>query len=122
MRSPAMPKKGEIRVPRNCSDPKIASASTEPVETSTNQPRITPSISKAHDASRSDGHWKQKLRIRNGASAGTRSITVTVLWVSSAGAVVAPCAGATRQGAPVERNELLLMPARRQNRGSYDVN
>src|SRR5215218_368339 len=82
MRSPAMPKKGEIRVPRNCREPKSASASTDPVETSTNQPRITPSISKAQDASRSAGHWKRKLRIRKGASAGTRERVVTVRVVS----------------------------------------
>jgi hypothetical protein len=58
-----MPNSGEIRVPRNCSEPNSASASTEPVETSTNQPRITPSISNAQEASRSAGHWKRKLLI-----------------------------------------------------------
>src|SRR5215471_8738485 len=83
MRSPAKPKNGEIKVPRNCSEPNSASASTEPVATSTNQPRITPSISKAQEASRSAGHWKRKLRTSNGASTETRA-TVTVLFVSSA--------------------------------------
>ena len=53
---PAIPKNGEISVPRNCSEPNSASARTEPVETSTNQPRMTPSISKAQEASRSAGH------------------------------------------------------------------
>src|SRR6185437_8486014 len=81
MRSPAMPKNGEIRVPRNCSEAKIASTRTEPVETSKNQFRITPSISKAQEASRSAGHWKRKLRTWNGASTGTRERAITVLFV-----------------------------------------
>ncbi len=87
MRSPAMPKNGEINVPRNCSEPNTASANTEPVETSTNQPRITPSISKAHEARRSAGHWKRKLRTPNGASAGTRAMTLTSCSFPS----LAPC-------------------------------
>src|SRR6185437_3319506 len=89
MRSPAMPKNGEIRVPRNCSEAKIARITTEPVETSTNQPRITPSISKAQEVSRSAGHWKRKLRTRKGASAGTRERAITVLFVSSASTLFA---------------------------------
>src|SRR6185436_10883587 len=35
------------------------------------------SISKAHEARRSAGHWKRKLRMRNGCSAGTRAVTLT---------------------------------------------
>ncbi len=77
MRSPAMPNSGEIRVPRNCSEPNTASARTEPVATSTNQPRMTPSISNAQEASRSAGHWNRKLLMRNGANAGTRAMRPT---------------------------------------------
>src|SRR5262245_34693993 len=48
--------------------PKMVSITTEPVVTSTYQPRIRVSISNAHDVSRSAGHWKRKLRLRNGAN------------------------------------------------------
>ena len=55
-----------------CSDANTVSMNTDWVSTSTYQPRISVSISNAHDVARSAGHWKRKLRTRNGASAGTR--------------------------------------------------
>jgi hypothetical protein len=45
---------------------------TDPVSTSTYQPRIRVSISKAQDVARSAGHWKRKLRTRNGPNAPKR--------------------------------------------------
>src|SRR3546814_17893670 len=47
---------------------------TDRVSTSTYQPRIRVSISKAHDVARSAGHWKRKLRTRNGASVASGAI------------------------------------------------
>src|SRR5262249_26278540 len=48
------------------------SHSTEPVSTSTYQPRMMVSISNAHEVSRSAGHWKRKHRVANGASMAKR--------------------------------------------------
>jgi hypothetical protein len=58
---------GAASVPRNCSEPNAVSQSTEPVWTSTYQPRTIVSISKAHEVRRSAGHWKRKLRTRKAA-------------------------------------------------------
>ena len=69
-RSPTTPNIGATRVPASCSTPNRVSITTDPVSTSTYQPRISVSISKAHEVSRSAGHWNRKLRTRNGASAG----------------------------------------------------
>src|ERR1700754_3098990 len=60
---------GAINVPRYCDAPYSVSQKTEPVSTSTYQPRISVSISNAHEVSRSAGHWKRELRNRNGPSA-----------------------------------------------------
>ena len=77
IRSPATPKIGDTSVPANNSAPNTVSISTEPVSTSTYQPRISVSISKAHDVNRSAGHWKRKLRTLNGDIAGGRSSGLT---------------------------------------------
>src|SRR3954466_2631649 len=69
MRSPRMPKNGEKSEPSQASEAKTTSCCTEPVVESTYQPRISASISKAHDVARSAGHWKRKLRVRKGANA-----------------------------------------------------
>src|SRR6266853_4944075 len=66
-RSPSTPNMGAARVPRNCSEPKAVSRSTEPAWTITYQPSTMVSISKAHDFKRSAGHWYRKLRTRNAA-------------------------------------------------------
>ena len=68
MRSLATPIIGATSVPRYCSAPNTVSHSTDPVSTSTYQPRISVSISNAHEVKRSAGHWKRKLRDWNGAS------------------------------------------------------
>ena len=70
MRSLATPSIGAIKVPPYCMAPNTVSSSTEPVSTSTTQPRISVSISNAQEVSRSAGHWNRKLRIRKGASVG----------------------------------------------------
>src|SRR5712692_4347408 len=67
-RSPSTPNIGPTSVPRYCSDPNAVRKSTDPVWTITYQPRINVSISNAHDARRSAGHWKRKLRTRKAAS------------------------------------------------------
>ena len=61
------PNIGAASVPRNCCEPKAVSHSTEPVWTITYQPRMTVSISNAHDVRRSADHWKRKLRTRKAA-------------------------------------------------------
>src|SRR5688500_1711259 len=66
-RSLRTPKNGAASVPRNCSEPKRVSISTEPVLTRTYQARIRFSISTAHEVRRSAGNWKRKLRTRNAA-------------------------------------------------------
>src|SRR5262245_61452359 len=67
--SPATPNIGAISVPANCKAPNRVSSSTEPVSTSTYQPRISVSISKAQEVSRSAGHCRRKARTRKGAKA-----------------------------------------------------
>ena len=54
--SATTPNIGEIKVPRNCRDPNAVNSNTEFVSTSTYQPRIRVSISKAQEVSKSDGH------------------------------------------------------------------
>src|SRR5215470_579993 len=66
IRSPARPKNGENSEPSHASAATVASCCTEPVAESTYQPRISASISNAHDVSRSAGHWKRKLRTAKG--------------------------------------------------------
>src|SRR3974390_2375060 len=73
-RSPAMPSIGARRLPRYCSEANNESKTTEPVSTSTYQPRMRFSISMPQEVSKSAGHWKRKLRIRNGAKMGKRAI------------------------------------------------
>ena len=63
------PNIGDTRVPVYCRAPNNVSSSTDPVSVSTYQPRISVSISKAQEVSRSAGHWKRKLRFRKRASA-----------------------------------------------------
>src|SRR5215210_6864216 len=53
MRSPTTPNIGAISVPMNASEPNKVSSSTEPVSTSTYQPRMSVSISNAQEVSRS---------------------------------------------------------------------
>src|SRR5215470_13978620 len=67
-RSPSTPNMGAASVPRNWSDAKPVSSSTEPVWTITYQPRMIVSISNAQDVRRSAGSWKRKLLTRNAAS------------------------------------------------------
>ena len=74
IRSPSVPSSGDASVPMNCSAPKAVSHSTEPVCTSTYQPRISVSISSAQAVHRSAGHWKRKLRVANGARNGQRAV------------------------------------------------
>src|SRR5687767_7639118 len=76
MRSPATPKNGEKSAPSQASAAKTTSCSTDPVVVRTYQPRISASISNAHDVQRSAGHWKRKLRTPNGASADARPVTL----------------------------------------------
>src|SRR5688500_8564037 len=66
IRSPATPKKGENSDPSHARAATMTSCCTEPVAASTYQPRISASISKAHDVARSAGHWKRKLRTAKG--------------------------------------------------------
>src|SRR5688572_10972306 len=66
-RSLRTPKNGAASVPRNCSEPKRVSISTDPVLTRTYQARMRFSISTAHEVRRSAGNWKRKLRTRNAA-------------------------------------------------------
>src|SRR5690242_12427140 len=66
MRSPAMPKNGEKIEPSQASAATVASCCTEPVLDRMYQPRISASISNAHDVARSAGHWKRKLRTEKG--------------------------------------------------------
>src|SRR5688572_17051475 len=72
MRSATMPSSGENSVPSHASAAMMTRYCTEPVVDSTYQPRISASISKAHDVARSAGHWKRKLRTANGARAAAR--------------------------------------------------
>ena len=67
---------------------KTVSASTELVSTRMYQPRIRISISKAHETSRSAGHWNLKLLTRKGASAPDLEDGGTVLFCSPAGGAV----------------------------------
>src|SRR5262245_11510946 len=76
-RSPRTPNIGAASVPRNWSEAKAVRSSTDPVSTSTYQPRISVSISNAHDVSRSAGHWNRKLRTRNGANGGGLRLALT---------------------------------------------
>ena len=64
-------------MPTNCNAAKAVSQTTEPVADSTNQERISVSISKAQEVARSAGHWNRKDRCWKGASAGTRAGLVT---------------------------------------------
>ena len=57
MRSPTTPSRGATSVPTNSRAPNSVRSRTEPVWTSTYQPRISVSISKAQEVSRSEGHW-----------------------------------------------------------------
>src|SRR5918992_1604706 len=66
MRSPATPKKGEKREPSHTSAATITSCCTDPVVERMYHPRMSASISNAHDVARSAGHWKRKLRTLNG--------------------------------------------------------
>ena len=59
MRSPTTPNIGAISVPTKLSEANTVSSNTEPVSTSTYQPRISVSISNAQEVSRSAGHWKR---------------------------------------------------------------
>ena len=68
IRSPTTPNMGATSVPTNSSAPNSDRSSTEPVSTSTYQPRISVSISKAQEVKRSEGHWMRKLRTRKGAN------------------------------------------------------
>src|SRR5580658_3600915 len=72
-----MPITGANSVPRYWIDAKAVSSTTDPVATRMYQPRITFSISKPQEVSRSAGHWKRKLRTRNGASSARAAIAVT---------------------------------------------
>ena len=63
-----MPNTGATNVPKYCSEPNNVSRNTEPVSTSTYQPRIKFSISVPQDVSMSAGYWKRKLRTWNGAN------------------------------------------------------
>src|SRR3990172_4575895 len=88
-RSPSTPNIGAPSVPRKCSEPKTVSRSTEPVCTSTYQPRMTVSISNAHEVKRSAGHWKRKLLTRKGASVRDGRGVVTA-WARIAGGRAPP--------------------------------
>ena len=59
MRSPTTPNIGAIRVPTKLSEANTVKSSTDPVSTRMYQPRISISISNAHEVSRSAGHWKR---------------------------------------------------------------
>src|SRR5207237_7081021 len=63
-----MPNTGASSVPRYCNAQNSVSANTEPVSTRVYQPSTRFSISMPHEVKRSAGHWKRKLRTRNGAS------------------------------------------------------
>jgi hypothetical protein len=58
-RSASTPISGESSVPTNCSAPKIVSINTDPLSTSTYQPRMIVSISSAQAVQRSAGHWNR---------------------------------------------------------------
>src|SRR5262245_57167796 len=76
-RSPRTPNIGAASVPMNWSDANAVRSSTDPVSTSTYQPRISVSISNAHDVNKSAGHWNRKLRTRKGANAGGLRLALT---------------------------------------------
>src|SRR5262245_33285209 len=99
MRSPITPTIGAISVPMNSIDPNSVSSTTEPVSTSTYQPRMIDSISKAQEVTRSAGHWKRKLRTRKGASA---EVALTVgrfdAWSDASRVEVLALAAATADG------------------------
>src|SRR3990172_11159541 len=76
MRSPMTPNIGASSVPRCCSDANTVSINTDRVSTSTYQPRISVSISNAHEVARSAGHWKRKLRTRKGASVAAEEVAL----------------------------------------------
>ena len=82
--SARVPISGEASVPTNCSAPNNVSISTEPVSTSTYQPRMIVSISSAQAAHKSAGHWKRKLRVPNGAIMGKRPRAVSFIARPSA--------------------------------------
>src|ERR1043166_29528 len=63
-----MPKTGASSVPTYCKAQNSVRANTEPVSTRMYQPSTRFSISMPQEVKRSAGHWKRKLRTRNGAS------------------------------------------------------
>src|SRR3990172_7371769 len=87
IRSPTTPNIGAIKVQIYCSEANTVNSSTDLLSTSTYQPRISVSISKAHEVARSAGHWKRKLRSRNGASAEMRELALK----TRSDALFAPC-------------------------------
>ena len=67
MRSPARPKNGENSDPPARPERRRSrAAAPSPVVLRMYQPRISASISNAHDVARSAGHWKRKLRTEKG--------------------------------------------------------
>ena len=66
MRSPTTPKNGENSEPSQTRAARFTSCCTEPVVSRMYQPRISASISNAHEVARSAGHWKRKLRTEKG--------------------------------------------------------
>jgi len=58
-RSASTPIRGDSSVPTNCSAPNTVSSSTDPLSTSTYQPRMIVSISSAQAVHRSAGHWNR---------------------------------------------------------------
>src|ERR1041385_9541776 len=63
-----MPKTGASSVPTYCNAQNSVRANTEPVSTRMYQTSTRFSISMPQEVKRSAGHWKRKLRTRNGAS------------------------------------------------------
>src|SRR3954470_6394914 len=61
-----MPKNGEKSEPSQASEANSTRLSTDPVSVRMYQPRISASISNAHEVARSAGHWKRKLRTWKG--------------------------------------------------------
>src|SRR5687767_6121668 len=98
-RSPSTPNMGAASVPRNCTEPKAVSQSTEPVLTRTYQPRMSVSISNAQDVRRSAGHWNLKLRTRKAARVNGAFYPVlrSRSTAGSAGKKKARCDRATEQ-------------------------
>src|SRR5262245_45670100 len=76
MRSPTTPKNGENSEPSHASAARVTSCCTEPVVERMYQPRMSASISNAHEVARSAGHWKRKLRTWKGeAICDNRGVT-----------------------------------------------